>query len=127
MDDVNKIITKINQGNLSTMEILNYLNSPFVLVKANAILQLVRIKASNNDVLEKLVSVASAQENESRIWGTITIAKLAIAALKWINTPDSLIKFDELKETLMSEEQEDLDWLLKNGPTFETISQKERV
>ncbi len=70
MDDVNKIITKINQGNLSTMEILNYLNSPFVLVKANAILQLVRIKASKYDVLEKLVSVASAQENESRIWGT---------------------------------------------------------
>jgi len=86
MREVHEIIDKIKEDATTATELLQYLDSKLLLVRANTILAIVRLNKHDKKVIEKLVTVAQGIDADSPVIGNITNSKLAVAALKRLNT-----------------------------------------
>jgi len=118
MDSVQTIIKKMRRGQVTTEELLHYLDSDLLLIKANAILSIVRLNRPDNEIIGKLVHIAKEIYTDSPVVGNITNSKLAIAALKWLDTNASISAYDKMVRNFDMHLIEEIEWLVNNKPNY---------
>lgn len=116
--DIEEILNSINQDKLSLQELLNYIDNPSILVKANVIMAIVRNGYDNKIVIEKLTEIATSSENRTPVLGNISNSKLSIAALKWLGTSKSLEKYEMIISQLDDDLRRDIERLIVDKPIF---------
>lgn len=112
MSTVQKEIDKLRNNDLSSDEILKYLDSEFILVKLNAILAVVRIDLKSEEIITRLSNIAKKISKESRVFGLWNNGHFALAALKLLNTKTSVEKYEELLSHLDDTTKADIDRLI---------------
>mgnify|MGYP001183593848 FL=1 len=105
-------IDKLKNNDLSSDEILKYLDSEFILVKLNAILAVVRLDLKSEEVIMKLLNIAKGIKKESRVFGLWNNGHFALAALKLLNTKTSIDMYEELLSQLDDTTKTDIDRLI---------------
>lgn len=71
MEEVQETINKITENRCDNLDIGQYLDSPLVLVKANAILAVIRQKIIEKQILAKLDVISRNIRQEPRVWGLL--------------------------------------------------------
>jgi hypothetical protein len=116
MNEVQMKIEKIKRNNFTNEELLHYLDSSAILVKLNAILAVLRLGITNEVILDKLSYIALRINEESKVFGLWNNAHFAIAALKILNTPESLIRFNKAVIQVDINAKTDIERLIKQLP-----------
>ena len=117
MVDVQNEIDRIKSGNTNAEELLAFLESDLLLVRANALLNVAQRKLDSEEIVEQVIEMAK-QEDSGKIFGTITLSRLATAALFWIGSEKSKNAYDEIVGGFSSEQKSDLNQLVNQGPNF---------
>jgi len=114
MTNVQSEIDRIRSCSLDATDLLRCLNSPLLLVRANAIVNVVQRDLADPRLIAKLAQI-SQQRDSGRLMGTMTCARLALASLYWLGTPESRHEYDEIRDTLESDELGYLEELIQEG------------
>lgn len=86
------MINKIKNNHLSPNDLISCLDSSNILIKANAIFQVVKLKIHDEIILEKLVHLAKKLDDEPKVLGQYNNAYFALAALSWLESEQSVGK-----------------------------------
>lgn len=116
MQDVQQIINKIKMNDITLNELINYLDHSNILIKANAIFQLVKLKVHDELALGKLVQLAKRIDEEPKVLGQYNNGFFALAALNWLETESSVNKFEELVLSISLEKRSILTKLIEEKP-----------
>ncbi|MEH7353851.1 hypothetical protein V7150_09755 [Neobacillus drentensis] len=116
MNNVQQIINSIKNNDISKDELIFFLDNTNILIKANAIFQIVRMQMHDEIFIEKLVNLARLMEEEPKVIGLYNNAHFALAALSWLGTENSIKTFTELFEKLEPEKQSVLRKLIEEKP-----------
>jgi hypothetical protein len=116
MDKVQETIDKLNGNNVSTGEIERCLDSGNILIKANAIMAVVRLNIYNDKIINQLSKIAQNLDNESRVIGTWNSGHFALAALKFLKTEKSKTLYEQIVSGLNTSQQEALERLITEWP-----------
>lgn len=116
MNDIQGTINKIRQGNFSDEELRQYLDSTLILIKANAIMAIVKQEITENSIINKLYEISLRINQESKVIGLWTNGHLAMAALKLLNTSESLELYQNSMNKVDADTQEDIERLIKQLP-----------
>lgn len=117
MSDVQDTLDKLNSNNVSIAEIKRSLNSTNILIKSNAILNVIRLDICDDEVICQLIKIAMNINNESHVLGLWNNGHFAVAALKLIDTKMSLDKYQEALTYLNDTQKEDVNRLINEWPT----------
>ena len=116
MDKVQETLDKLNGNDVSTGEIERCLDSGNILIKANAIIAVVRLNIYNDKIISQLSKIALNLENESCIIGTWNSGHFALAALKLLNIETSKNLYKQIVAGLHTSQQETVERLLTEWP-----------
>jgi hypothetical protein len=116
MDKVQETLDKLNGSNVSTGEIERCLDSGNILIKANAIMAIVRLNIYNDKIISQLSKIARNIDNESRVIGAWNSGHFALIALKLLNTEKSKTLYEQIISSLHTSQQEALERLLTEWP-----------
>jgi hypothetical protein len=92
------------------------LYSKNLLIKPNAICAIVRLRLFDNEVINRLSEIAGNINNESLLLGTYNSGHFALAALKILNTPISLKKYNEIFPELDDLQKHNVERLENDWP-----------
>jgi len=116
MNGVQQVINNIKKNNITNDDLIHYLDSPNIIIKANAIFQIVRMKLNDESVINKLVNLAKRGDIEPKVIGLYNNALFALAALRWLETENSLRYFEEIVSSIESEKYGTLQKLIEEKP-----------
>jgi hypothetical protein len=113
VQDVQGTIDKIRNGQCTEDELLDYLDSTLVLIKANTIIEIIKLQLTDKRILGKLYANSN---DRSKLLGVWTNGHLAIAALKLLNTSESQELFQKSFRQLDEYNQRDVENLIQQIP-----------
>ncbi|ASJ56394.1 hypothetical protein BP422_24195 [Brevibacillus formosus] len=116
MSDVQHVINSIKKNDVTEEDLIHYLDSSNILIKANAIFQIVRLKFHDDITIEKLVCLAKKLDEEPKVIGSYNNALFALAALSWLETEQSLDRFEEIVKSIEPEKRILLSKLIEEKP-----------
>ncbi|MFS0556706.1 hypothetical protein [Brevibacillus sp. 179-C9.3 HS] len=116
MNDVQHAINSIKKNDIAKEDLIQYLDSSNILIKANAIFQIVRLKFHDDITIEKLVCLAKKLDEEPKVIGSYNNALFALAALSWLETEQSLKRFEEIVKSIDPEKRILLSKLIEEKP-----------
>lgn len=116
MEDIQQIINKIKNNDVTQNDLIDYLDHSNILIKANAIFQLVKLKIHDEVALGKLAQLAKRIDEEPKVLGQYNNAFFALAALRWLETEHSVKKFEEIVLHIDSEKRSILNKLIEEKP-----------
>ncbi|MFD0671907.1 hypothetical protein [Cohnella sp. GCM10027633] len=116
MDDIQQTINKIKKNEISKKELIECLDDSNILIIANAIFQVVKLKIHDEITLDKLVHLAKGIEDKPKVLGQYNNAHFALAALFWLDTEKSVKKFDEIAGHIATEKCIILTKLIEERP-----------
>lgn len=116
MEDTQQIIDKIKKNDISKNDLFSYLDNSNILIKANAIFQIVKLKIHDEIVLEKLAHLAKRLDEEPRVLGQYNNAYFALAALNWLETEYSVKRFEEIVFNIEPDKRSILTKLIEERP-----------
>ena len=121
VEDVQSTVDAILAGKCTEQDLVGHARSDFVLIAANAVIALTKLDELSQEAVLALKELAIADQKKV-LFGTVTIANLAFAALKWLGTKSSEEEYLKLVESVSSERIEDVENLVSQGPPqLETI------
>ena len=86
MQDIQETINNLLINNFTNQELEQYLDSPFVLVKANAIIAVFKNGITKNSIVQKLSFISQNIQNEPKLLGEWTTGHFAMAVLYLLKT-----------------------------------------
>lgn len=89
MKNVQEVINKLINNDFSNKDLEQYLESSLVLVKANAIIAILRQNDPENWVIYKLNCISKNIQNEPKVIGEWTTGHYAMAVLHLLNTKET--------------------------------------
>ena len=113
-NDVQSIINKIINGMCSNKELCSYLESPLVLIKANAILEIINSKNSEIDIIHGIYNLSKKIDHEPKVIGVWNTGHFAMAALKILDTDESSLLFEKSFNSIDRLKQKDIEDLIEN-------------
>lgn len=116
MIDVQQVINSIKKNDITKEDLIHYLDSSNILIKANAIFQIVRLKLHDDIAIEKLGCLAKKVDEEPKVIGSYNNAFFALAALRWLETEQSLKRFEEIVKNFKPEKRIVLSKLIEEKP-----------
>lgn len=91
----------IREGKLNDQEIIKCLDIHHNQVLVSAIGQIVKRKLCNEKIISRLVEISKFRDPKvNKLFGIDTLGHFSIAALRAINTPESIMKYEELMTEL---------------------------
>ena len=102
-------------GKCTEQDLVEHARSDLVLIAANAVIALTKVDELSQEAVLVLKELAIADQKKV-LFGTVTIANLAFAALKWLGTKSSEEEYLTLIESVSSERREDVENLVSQGP-----------
>lgn len=106
---IDKIIDNLVANNFTNQELEQYLESPNVLVKANAVIAVFRNQITENSIIQKMNSISQNIQNEPKVLGVWTTGHLAMAVLYLLNTSITLGMYNDNTEKLDKYTKEDIE------------------
>ncbi|MFI2859339.1 hypothetical protein ACH6EH_19835 [Paenibacillus sp. JSM ZJ436] len=116
MNEVQLVINNIKNNNVAKDELVHFLDSHNILIKANAIFQIVKLKIDDDIVIQKLAKLAQNAEEEPKVIGLYNNSHFALAALSWLETENSLEKFEGIVNGLQPDKYSTLQNLIEERP-----------
>ena len=116
MNSIQDTIDKIRQGNCTNDELNQYLESALLLVKANTIMAIIKRKTEESSIINKLYQISLRINQESKVIGLWNNGHLAMAALKLLNTSESLVLYEDSINKLDENTQKDIERLIEQLP-----------
>ena len=116
MDKIQEILNKLNGTNVSTDELERCLDSGNILIKANAIMAIVRLNIYSDKIIGQLSKIARNIDNESRVIGAWNSGHFALLALRLLNTEKSKTLYEQIISGLHTSQQDTLERLLTDWP-----------
>lgn len=89
MSGVQEIIDKLMSNNFSNQDLEQYLESTLVLIKANAIIAVLKNKITEKGIIHKLNDISQNIQQEPKVLGEWTTGHYAMAVLYLLNTEDT--------------------------------------
>lgn len=89
MNNVQEIINKLMSNDFSVADLEQYLNSPMVLIKVNAIIAVLREHITEECIINKLNIISQNIPNEPKVIGEWNTGHYATAVLDLLNTEDT--------------------------------------
>ncbi|MCI8485284.1 MAG: hypothetical protein HFH41_13250 [Lachnospiraceae bacterium] len=86
MKNVQEEINKIMVGDFSDNDLVDYLNSPLVLVKTNAMIAMLKKSNIDKKSIDKLIDISQNIQREPKVIGEWTTGHYAMAVLKLLGT-----------------------------------------
>ncbi len=90
MKDVQEIIDELTTNSISNQDLEQYLESPSMLIKVNAIIAVLRNKIIEKNIIYKLNLISQNIQHEPKVLGEWTTGHCAMAVLYLLNTKDTL-------------------------------------
>ncbi len=112
MNNVQETIEKIRGGVVTVEELSQYIDSSLLLVKANAILAIIKQNISESSILLKLYETSLKRHQESKVIGAWNNGHLATAALKMIKTRESQDLYEKSIREVNIDEKIDIERLI---------------
>lgn len=116
MNNIQDTIDKIKQGNFNKEELSQYLESTLVLIKANAIMAIIKFSITESSIINKLYEISLRVNLESKVIGVWTNGHLAMAALKLLNTNKALELFESSINQVDVDTRKDIEKLINQLP-----------
>lgn len=89
MKNVQEIINSLTTNDLENYELAQYLDSPLVLIKTNAIIAVLRKKNAEISIINKLDYISQNIVKEPKVIGEWTTGHYAMAVLYLLNTKET--------------------------------------
>ncbi|MBO4997314.1 MAG: hypothetical protein J6D02_04880 [Lachnospira sp.] len=105
---VDKIIDNLIANNFTNQELEQYLESPSVLIKANAIIAVFRNQITEDSIIQKLNFISQNIKNEPKVLGVWTTGHCAMAVLYLLNTSITLNMYNANREKFDEYTNEDI-------------------
>lgn len=113
---IDEIVANLIADKFTMQELEQYLESPFVLVKANAILAVYRNQITENSIIQKLNYISQNIKNEPKLLGVWTTGHCAMAVLYLLNTSITLGIYNENKERFDKYTIQDIESAIEQIP-----------
>lgn len=117
--NVQEIINKLTDNDFSKHDLEQYLESPLVLIKTNAIIAVIRINCTEFAIIDKLNFISQNIMQEPKVLGEWTTGHYAMAALYLLNSKetkkiydDNLKKLDECTKERIKKLIEQIPYML---------------
>ena len=114
VQDLQRIVDRVQNGNMCTDELRVLLHHKSPLIRANALEALVCPAQQDIGLLEDLVAAASDPMNRVTLMGTISVAHVAVACLFRIGRAEAVNAARTLLNDWRKADRADLDWYLKS-------------
>ena len=88
MKNVQEIINGLKADRFNCQELEQYLESPLVLVKVNAIIAILRNGITEKKIINKLIDISENIQQEPKVIGEWTTGHYAMATLYLLNVRD---------------------------------------
>lgn len=89
MNSVQEIINRLERNDFSITNLEQYLESPIVLIKVNAIIAVIREHITEDSIIWKLDYISRNTQNEPKVIGEWNTGHYATAVLNLLNTKDT--------------------------------------
>ncbi len=89
MNNVQGIINRLESNDFSIADLEQYLESPMVLIKVNAIIAVIRENVTEESIIRKLNYISQNTQNEPKVIGEWNAGHYATAVLNLLNTKDT--------------------------------------
>jgi len=116
MNNIQDTIDKIKQGKFNEEELSQYLDSTLVLIKANAIMAIIKFSITEINIINKLHEISLRVNIESKVIGLCTNRHLAMAALRLLNTSKALELFKSSINQVDIDTRKDIEKLINQLP-----------
>ena len=113
---IDEIIANLTADNFTNQELEQYLESPSVLVKANAIIAVYRNQITENSIIQKLNYISQNIKNEPKLLGVWRTGHCAMAVLYLLNTSITLGIYNENKEKFDKYTIQDIESAIEQIP-----------
>lgn len=116
MSNVQVIINQLMTNNFSKQNLEQYLESPYVLIKVNAIIAVLRNKIADKSVIHMLNHISQNIQNEPKVLGEWTTGHYAMAVLYLLNTKDTKDIYNNNSNNLDEFAKESINRLIEQIP-----------
>jgi len=94
VNKVQEIINSLQSNRFSIRDLEQYLGSPILLIKVNAIIAVLRERISDENIIFKLNCIAQNIQHEPKVIGEWNTGHYAMAVLDLLNTVDTRDMYD---------------------------------
>lgn len=116
MKNVQEIISNLMANNFSSEDLEQYLESSLVLIKANAIIAVLRNKNTEKSIIHKLDYMSQNIQHEPKVIGEWTTGHCAMAVLYLLNTKDTQDIYNNNSRNLDEYAKESIKKLIEQIP-----------
>lgn len=116
MSDVQEVINKIIANNFSNQDLEQYLESSLVLIKANAIIAVLKNNITEKSIIHKLNYISQNIQHEPKVLGEWTTGHVAMAVLYLLNTKDTQEIYNNNTKKLDEYAKESINKLIEQIP-----------
>lgn len=113
MKDIQEIINDLRSNNFTTQDLEQYLESPLVLIKVNAIIAVLRNKNTEKNINHKLNNISQNIQHEPKVLGEWTTGHYAMAVLYLLNTKETLELYNNNSNKLDEYAQDSIKKLIE--------------
>ena len=113
---IDEIIANLTDDKFTNQELEQYLESPNVVVKVNAIIAVYRNQITENSIIEKLNYISQNIKNEPKLLGVWTTGHFAMAVLYLLNTSNTLRIYNENTERFDKYTIQDIESAIEQIP-----------
>lgn len=114
--NVQEIINKLIDNDFSKNDLEQYLVSPLVLIKTNAIIAVIRKNCTEYDIIDKLNFISQNIKQEPKVLGEWTTGHYAMAALYLLNSKETKKMYNDNLKNLDEYTKENIRKLIKQIP-----------